>query len=84
MSEIFRTRDLIIILLFIYAVYHCWYEPHAYRYEIEPTWFISNPKLQVTDETIPYIPPVFTDFDGDGNSEVLITGPGCDLTVSFS
>lgn len=69
-----RTRDLILLCIFIFTLMYCWHERSYFDYRLEPTWFVQNPVREVVRRgrrVLDLVPPLLTDLDENGRQELV-------------
>eukprot|EP01033_Poteriospumella_lacustris_P012053 gene12053-8609_t len=69
-----RTRDLILLCIFIFTLMFCWHERSYFDYRLEPTWFVQNSVREVARRgrrVLDLVPPLLTDLDENGRQELV-------------
>jgi hypothetical protein len=69
-----RTRDLILLCIFIFTLMYCWHERSYFDYRLEPTWFVQNSVREVARRgrrVLDLVPPLLTDLDENGRQELV-------------
>lgn len=70
----FRTRDILLLGIFVWTLYYCWHEKSYFDYHLDPAWFVQNPVSEVNRRgrrVLNLVPPLLTDLDGNGKQELV-------------